>query len=89
MLGFSKLYERKRKGQFNPKMMDMFRLRARGAELLGLGARGCPTNMIWGEMLRPLYANTPTTPSTSLHPYPPPTNISKPKLRDPPTGSNK
>lgn len=40
MLGFLERYKRRRKGQFNPKMTDVFGLRARGAELRGLGARG-------------------------------------------------
>ena len=48
MLGLSEHYAIKRKGQFNPKMTDVFGQRARGAELCGPGARGCPTNMIWG-----------------------------------------
>lgn len=85
VLGFSERNKRKRKDQFNPKMMDVVGLRARGAELRGLGARGCPTNMIWGEMIRPLYANTPTLPPlphlTLTHP--PPNSLCPTRARGP------
>lgn len=72
------LRKKKTKWPLNLKMRDVAGLRAGVLELCGLGARGRPTNMIWGKMLRLLCANTPSTPSTSPHPCPPPTKICTP-----------